>query len=127
MHKGVIYALLAALLFGASTPFAKTLIAQLAPIVLAGFLYLGSGIGLLAWVFVPQITSIACVYGSTCINRIHGTNAHRSTLVGGCDFNWWYRRSGIAHDRTKFNTSLIGIAVTEYGRSPYSHAGVVRF
>jgi drug/metabolite transporter (DMT)-like permease len=48
MHKGVIYALLAAVLFGASTPFAKTLVGQMPPAMLAGLLYLGSGIGLMA-------------------------------------------------------------------------------
>jgi drug/metabolite transporter (DMT)-like permease len=48
MHKGVLYALLAAALFGASTPFAKALVGQVAPVALAGMLYLGSGIGLLA-------------------------------------------------------------------------------
>lgn len=39
-------ALLAALLFGASTPFAKRLLDGTAPVMLAGLLYLGSGIGL---------------------------------------------------------------------------------
>jgi drug/metabolite transporter (DMT)-like permease len=48
MHPGVIYALLAAVLFGASTPFAKTLVGQMPPVTLAAILYLGSGIGLLA-------------------------------------------------------------------------------
>jgi drug/metabolite transporter (DMT)-like permease len=47
MHTGVIYALLAAVLFGASTPFAKTLAGQMPPAALAGVLYLGGGIGLL--------------------------------------------------------------------------------
>src|SRR5450830_848392 len=47
-HKGVLYALLAAILFGASTPFSKTLVEQITPTALAGLLYLGSGIGLLA-------------------------------------------------------------------------------
>jgi drug/metabolite transporter (DMT)-like permease len=46
LHKGVIYALLAAALFGASTPIAKTLAGQVAPVMLAGMFYLGSGIGL---------------------------------------------------------------------------------
>jgi drug/metabolite transporter (DMT)-like permease len=49
MHKGVIYALLAAALFGASTPFSKILVGQVAPVTLAGLLYLGSGLGLLIW------------------------------------------------------------------------------
>ncbi len=39
-------ALLAALLFGASTPLAKALTGSVAPLLLAGLLYLGSGIGL---------------------------------------------------------------------------------
>jgi len=46
MHQGVIYALLAAALFGASTPFAKALLGDIHPIVLAGLLYAGSGVGL---------------------------------------------------------------------------------
>jgi drug/metabolite transporter (DMT)-like permease len=39
-------ALGAAFLFGASTPFAKQLVGDISPILLAGLLYLGSGIGL---------------------------------------------------------------------------------
>jgi len=48
-HKGAWYALTAALLFGASTPFAKLLLGKLAPVLLAGVLYLGSGLGLSIW------------------------------------------------------------------------------
>ena len=55
MHKGVGYALLAAALFGASTPFAKTLVGQIAPVALAGILYLGSGLGLLACYIIRAI------------------------------------------------------------------------
>lgn len=46
MHPSVVYALLAAVLFGASTPFAKLLVGESAPVLLAGLLYLGSGLGL---------------------------------------------------------------------------------
>ncbi|HEY0941338.1 MAG TPA: EamA family transporter [Steroidobacter sp.] len=46
MRSSVLYALLAAVLFGASTPFAKLLIGELSPVLLGGLLYLGSGIGL---------------------------------------------------------------------------------
>lgn len=46
LHRGVIAALAAAVLFGASTPFAKLLLAHTGPWLLAGLLYLGSGIGL---------------------------------------------------------------------------------
>ena len=46
---GIGSALVAAFLFGASTPFAKLLIAQVPPVLLAGLLYAGSGLGLGAW------------------------------------------------------------------------------
>jgi hypothetical protein len=39
-------ALGAAILFGGSTPFAKQLVGDIAPLLLAGLLYLGSGMGL---------------------------------------------------------------------------------
>ena len=56
MHKGVIYALLAAALFGASTPFAKLLVGSVPPVALAGMLYLGSGLGLLIWLAIRAIS-----------------------------------------------------------------------
>ena len=46
LHPGVGAALGAALLFGAGTPFAKLLLAGTSPWLLAGLLYLGSGLGL---------------------------------------------------------------------------------
>lgn len=46
MNRHVIHALLAAALFGASTPFAKLLVGEMSPWLLAGLLYLGSGLGL---------------------------------------------------------------------------------
>src|SRR4051812_6814676 len=45
---GILFALTSALLFGASTPFAKLLLGALDPWMLAGLLYLGSGLGLAA-------------------------------------------------------------------------------
>ena len=47
-HRSIAYALGAAALFGASTPCAKLLGAGVPPLMLAGLLYLGSGIGLAA-------------------------------------------------------------------------------
>ena len=44
--RGVLAALGAALLFGAGTPFAKRLLEDATPWLLAGLLYLGSGVGL---------------------------------------------------------------------------------
>ena len=45
-RRGIGLALAAAVLFGASAPFAKLLLADAAPQLLAGLLYLGSGLGL---------------------------------------------------------------------------------
>ena len=50
MNRSVLYALGAAALFGASTPFAKLLLGAVSPWVLAAVLYLGSGLGLAAWI-----------------------------------------------------------------------------
>lgn len=48
-------ALASAVLFGASTPFAKVLLGEgLAPVLLAGLLYLGSGVGLAAWILARR-------------------------------------------------------------------------
>lgn len=44
--RSVFYALAAAALFGASTPLAKLLIGETSPLLVAGLLYLGSGLGL---------------------------------------------------------------------------------
>ena len=46
MKQGIAYALVSAALFGASTPFAKRLVGDVPPLMLAGLLYLGSGCGL---------------------------------------------------------------------------------
>lgn len=49
MRKPILIALASAGLFGLSTPLAKLLVDEVAPVALAGLLYLGSGIGLLGW------------------------------------------------------------------------------
>jgi len=48
-RRGVAYALAAAVLFGASTPCAKLLLVGVSPVLMAGLLYLGSGVGLGLW------------------------------------------------------------------------------
>ena len=45
-RKGILEAIGAAVLFGASAPLSKWLLPQISPQILAGFLYLGSGAGL---------------------------------------------------------------------------------
>jgi len=52
LSPGIGCALGAAVLFGASTPFAKLLLGEVSPLMLAGILYLGSGIGLACWLAV---------------------------------------------------------------------------
>lgn len=47
--SGVVAAIGAALLFGASTPLAKMLLREVDPWLLAGLFYLGSGVGLSLW------------------------------------------------------------------------------
>ncbi|MDP2026405.1 DMT family transporter [Sulfuriferula sp.] len=49
LHNGIAQALIAAVLFGVSTPIAKALVGGMQPLILAGLLYLGSGIGLALW------------------------------------------------------------------------------
>jgi drug/metabolite transporter (DMT)-like permease len=44
-YRGVVFALLSAVLFGASTPAAKALLSSVDPGVLAGLLYCGAGVG----------------------------------------------------------------------------------
>ncbi|MEY2341216.1 DMT family transporter [Acidithiobacillus sp. IBUN Pt1247-S3] len=48
-HPGVLAALGAALLFGAGTPIAKILLHSVSPWLMAGLLYLGSGLALWIW------------------------------------------------------------------------------
>src|SRR5437868_12720676 len=53
-RRAIAYALLSAALFGASTPLAKLLVGSVAPLALAGLLYLGSGFGLAVWFAVRR-------------------------------------------------------------------------
>jgi len=53
--RGVLYAIGPAVLFGASTPFAKGLLGSVDPVLLAGLLYAGSGIGLGTWLLMRRL------------------------------------------------------------------------
>ena len=46
IRVGILYALISAGLFGASTPLAKLLLARIDPLMMAGLLYFGAGVGL---------------------------------------------------------------------------------
>ena len=58
-RAAIVYALASAALFGASTPLAKLLLGEIPPLLLASILYLGSGIGLLAWLGVRRLAGRA--------------------------------------------------------------------
>lgn len=46
MQSGIAFALASAVLFSASTPFAKLLLGSVDPWLMAGLLYIGAGLGL---------------------------------------------------------------------------------
>ena len=46
MRKGIMMAILAAVLYAVSSPFSKVLLNEMPPTLMAGFLYLGAGIGM---------------------------------------------------------------------------------
>lgn len=54
-YNAAFTALLAAALFGATTPLAKSLLGSLSPFMVAGLFYLGSGVGLAAVILVQRI------------------------------------------------------------------------
>lgn len=71
-RTAIAFALLSAALFGASTPLAKLLLGEVAPLVLAAILYLGSGIGLAAWLGLRR--------------ALRG--AHRPAALQAADYPW---------------------------------------
>ena len=79
LDRGILAALGAAALFGISTPIAKPLTVQVPPLLLAGLLYLGSGLGLAVFLsgraFVgrerlvwPRGASLLWLLGATAYN-----------------------------------------------------------
>ncbi|WKY47564.1 DMT family transporter [Eubacteriaceae bacterium ES3] len=54
LDRWVIYAILAALLFGLNAPFSKLLVNEMSPLYLAAFLYLGAGVGMLVLVVLNK-------------------------------------------------------------------------
>ncbi|HJU23294.1 MAG TPA: EamA family transporter [Casimicrobiaceae bacterium] len=57
MNRAIAYALASAVLFGVSTPLAKLLLGEAAPLMLAGLLYASSGVGLLVFAAARAIRS----------------------------------------------------------------------
>jgi drug/metabolite transporter (DMT)-like permease len=80
MNPGIASALIAALLFGASTPLAKLLLHDVSPLLLAGLLYAGSGLGLLL------------VLGLRGLRSGHSTGGRSGSsmrLPSAVDLGWW--------------------------------------
>ena len=75
IQRPALMALGAAALFGASTPLAKLLLDGTAPLVLAGLLYLGSGLALAIVFFVGRWFGIAAAF-------------NRESLLQGRDLRW---------------------------------------
>ncbi len=67
-RRGVGCALLAAGLFGLSTPLAKSVSPHVEPMLLAGLLYLGSGIGLGAYSMLRRLRQPSAV-GEAALQR----------------------------------------------------------
>jgi drug/metabolite transporter (DMT)-like permease len=61
LNRGAVYGLVSAVLFGISTPLAKTLIGSVAPLLLAGLLYAGAGVGLLVLLIGRRLLSSASI------------------------------------------------------------------
>src|SRR5580692_7412659 len=80
MNPGIASALIAALLFGASTPLAKLLLHDVSPLLLAGLLYAGSGLGLLLVLGLRALRS-----GRFAVAR---PESSMRTLSAG-DLGWW--------------------------------------
>src|SRR5689334_20317917 len=71
--RGPMLALLAAVLFGISPPLAKSLLGDASPQLVAGLLYLGSGVGLSAILLV---------------RRFHARSSNTRPRISGGEWMW---------------------------------------
>lgn len=77
--RAVLPALFAALLFGASTPLAKLLAGNMSPLLLAGLLYLGSGLGLGMLLILRRLRER---HRRQRVTRLHIPRAEQPWLLG---------------------------------------------
>src|SRR5271170_7927925 len=80
---GTLCAVLAAVLFGASTPVSKFLLGHIQPTLLAGLLYLGSGIGLSAWRLAARVLRPGKISPEAPLRRQHWPWLSLAILFGG--------------------------------------------
>ena len=117
--RGVTAALLAAALFGASTPFSKLLLGRIDPLLLAGLLYLGSGVGLAGWIGLHASWRRARIARPSYSGRSAVARRRDSGRRRDC--------SGFADVRSYRYASLLRITALEPGRGVDCAAGLVRF
>jgi drug/metabolite transporter (DMT)-like permease len=96
VDRGVAAALGAAILFGLSTPLAKTLVGDMPPLLLAGLLYLGSGLGLAALL----------------LGRILAGGRARITWPRGSNL-WWLLGAIIAGGMLGPYFLMVGLRITD--------------
>src|SRR5215469_2564142 len=70
ISRGILNALAAAVLFGASTPIAKILVGEMPPVLLAGLLYAGSGVGLGIGLLLRRLLRSAEAPGGFALPRV---------------------------------------------------------
>src|ERR1700730_18664373 len=68
-RHAILYALASAALFGVSTPAAKALLGSVHPVVLAGLLYCGAGLGVALLRLLSPATSKSHVAGQVALSR----------------------------------------------------------
>lgn len=83
-HPGVLAALSAAILFGAGTPLAKQLLNTVSPWLLAGLLYLGSGIGLTLYRLITRPAAVSLPRNIIVVYWCHPLRGdHRTRAANG--------------------------------------------
>lgn len=81
--SGILSALAAAILFGASVPLIKPHTGNLSPLMLAGLLYLGSGLGLLGALAIQRLSIVARPDETTPLHRPDLPWLAAAVLAGG--------------------------------------------
>ena len=75
--KGIAFAVLAAALYAINAPFSKLLLEFVPPTLMAGFLYIGAGVGMMVIAFIKKVRS-----KRTAINKIRITIHHSHDTFG---------------------------------------------
>lgn len=108
MKTGIYQALLAAALFGASTPLAKLLVGAVPPLLLAGLLYLGSGVGLLGWWLLRRQRSATRAAREAPLTR-HDLPWLGGAVISGGVLGPWLLMLGLAHTEAASASLLLNL------------------